>query len=326
MHTHKLLHCMLLASLLASAQKDWVYPRVICTGLGDRLGVLLSLAAASRAYTNMTIVFRWCGVEGRELAVLDNPQLLHSIRHWNGYVYPLSELHSHFPQLPPGVKPVEEWPPARGGLLLSDGLGLPFLPSLGHAIFQAEGRPRLTADEFQRAYKEAALLLQPASVRGHFDIVVHLRAWDENTPYFDIQPQHFCTLQVLEALVAEPSTLGLTIGVLSHDRIWAKKMLGPRFRRLLLRQASPWEDMALLLSARRGIIQHASGGWSSFSSVPALARPHVTLINTYYGPDEHRFDYFERALNGSSGGLRCHQLPIFVAKMGLGGWASPTTI
>lgn len=167
------------------AKEEWSYRRSICTGLGDRLGVILSLAAVARAYNNGSMItFRWCQTDGAVQAALDNPLHMRYIPGWTGYSYPLWELHAHF-ELPPGVRIVGEWSEADPQPLLSDLgsasipplQGLPFLPSLGHAIFAAEGKPRLTASAFRQAYEESARMLRPLSVAAELDIIVHLRAW-----------------------------------------------------------------------------------------------------------------------------------------------------
>ncbi len=57
---------------------------------------------------------------------------------------------------------------------------------------------------------------------------------------------------------------------------------------------SAYDDFSLLLGAS-GIVQHAWGGWSSFSTVPALASG-AALINTFRGVP-HRYGLF-RAQGG----------------------------
>jgi hypothetical protein len=59
----------------------------------------------------------------------------------------------------------------------------------------------------------------------------------------------------------------------------------------LVHGSSPLQDMSLALSAT-AIVQHASEGWSSFTSVPALAK-RIPMINTFDGAN-HRFDLFGR--------------------------------
>jgi hypothetical protein len=316
---------VLFGTKLVSAEDELlVYRRSICTGLGDRLGMLLSLSAAAQAYGNMSIVFRWCGEEAKSQLALDNPLHFHFIPGWTGFYYTLEELHSLFPQLPPHVRLVEEWPSSPALRTLSDEgdkarfppvQGLPFLPAAGHRIFAAEGRPPLTEAAFREAYTAVAALLQPAPgyMRARFDVLVHMRGMDHNTAFADMAPQSFCTVAVLTALAEDPRTAALKVAVMSHKRRWAKQTLGPRFRQLVLRQMGALQDMALLLSVRRGIVQHASGGWSAFSNVPALARPHIALLNTYRGLDEHRFSYFQRHYNISlSNAFRCHETAGFV--------------
>jgi hypothetical protein len=57
----------------------------------------------------------------------------------------------------------------------------------------------------------------------------------------------------------------------------------------LVHSSSAFQDLSLALSAV-AIVQHASEGWSSYTSVPAMAHG-IPLINTFAG-HEHRFDLF----------------------------------
>ena len=306
--------------ILAAADADdnaWTYRRSMCTGLGDRFGILLSLAAAARAH-NGTVTFRWCAQPMRHN---DSPDLQRAIPGWRDYGYRLSDLHAHF-RLPDGLRIVGRWsaadPPAEisdtGSSRIPAVQGLPFLPTLGHEMFSVEGRPCVAPEAFRRAYREAAAQLRPsAAVPARFDVVVHMRAWDPNTAAVDMRDAHFCTRAVLGALLDANVT---RVAVLSHNRKWARRTLGARFRHLLLRQATPWEDMAMLLGgARRGIVQHASEGWSAFSSVPAFARPGVALINTYNSSAGHRFDYWRLYGPVPDGLYRCHETAAFVARV-----------
>ena len=313
-----ILFIMIAEAAVAARDDEWTYHRSMCTGLGDRFGILLSLAAAARAYhTNGTVTFRWCA---HPMQHNDSPDLQRAIPGWTGYGYRLSDLHAHF-RLPEGLRIVPQWSAADPSAEISDTgssripavQGLPFLPTLGHEMFAVEGRPCVAPEAFRRAYREAAAQLRPLAevVPARFDVVVHMRAWDRNTAAVDMQDAHFCTRAVLGALLDANVT---SVAVLSHDRKWARRTLGARFRRLLLRQATPWEDMAMLLDgARRGIVQHASEGWSAFSTVPAFARPGVALINTYGGQQQHRFDYWRLFGPIPDGLYRCHETAAFVA-------------
>ena len=69
------------------------------------------------------------------------------------------------------------------------------------------------------------------------------------------------------------------------------------------------EDMRLLLGAA-AIIQHASEGWSSFSSVPAMAKG-IPLLNTFSG-DGHRYDLFHANGHVPAEFYRCRQTRRFV--------------
>ena len=59
----------------------------------------------------------------------------------------------------------------------------------------------------------------------------------------------------------------------------------------LVHSQSAFQDLALALSAT-AIVQHSATGWSSYTSVPAMARG-IPLMNTYDGQN-HRFDLFAK--------------------------------
>ena len=75
-----------------------------------------------------------------------------------------------------------------------------------------------------------------------------------------------------------------------------------------------WDHMVLLLASRRGIVQHASEGWSAFSVVPALARA-LPLLNTgRWAQVLHHFERFAQWGAIPNGTLfMCEGLDAFVA-------------
>jgi len=72
------------------------FERDICTGLGDRLGLILTLAALARV-ENASVAFKWC---------TDHSPVMSRIRPhiplWNGYNFSLAELQNRF-NLPPEI-------------------------------------------------------------------------------------------------------------------------------------------------------------------------------------------------------------------------------
>ncbi len=77
----------------------------------------------------------------------------------------------------------------------------------------------------------------------------------------------------------------------------------------LVHSRSAFHDMALALSAV-AIVQHASEGWSSYTSVPAMAHG-IPLINTFAGRD-HRFDVFASHGDVPREFYSCQQTDAFV--------------
>ena len=311
-----------------------VYERVLCTGLGDRMGMLLSLAAVASAYNLTSVTMRWCADPMH--AAHNNPLHLKYIPEWEGYDYTLEALRTHL-RLPSGVRvrmyDAQEdvllradrstaWITDMGSARVPPMQGLPFLPWLGHELFAVAGRPaRVTRSRFEAAYASASHALVERAMTYDdaapvFDVVVHLRAWDVNTLAFaDYAAQHYCTRAALVRLTERQPNM--TVAVLSHNVTWARAVLGRTLRkkRLLLTPSYVWEDFNTLLAARRGIVQHASNGWSAFSSVPALARA-LPLLNTYDAPGaEHRFDFFAQYAPVPAPWYRCRDVDAFIARL-----------
>ena len=67
---------------------DWLYERVVCTGLGDRLGTIIALSAlASLQNSSFIVHVEWCTGPMR----VDSSHLLY-IPKWTGWHYSLKEL------------------------------------------------------------------------------------------------------------------------------------------------------------------------------------------------------------------------------------------
>ena len=303
-------------------EEEGVFERSMCTGLGDRLGMLLALAAVARAYNLTQVTMGWC-VDPMGVT-RNNPLHRHHIPGWTGFDYPLASLRAQL-HLPTGVRVVwSDVPQRRGAVVVSDMgstrvppmQGLPFLPWLGHELFAVGDRPRVTREAFEAAYADAGRQLSGRHAQV-FDVVVHLRAWDhKHYTSADYNPAHYCTRSALERIVE--AVPWLSVAVLSHNRTWARRVLGRRLRKRLLRAADVWEDMGVLLAAQRGIVQHAAEGWSAFSSVPSLARG-VPLLSTYASPrHEHRHAYFARFAPVPAHWFRCGDVEAFIARL-LGG-------
>jgi hypothetical protein len=304
---------------VGATEEEGVYTRSLCTGLGDRLGMLLALAAVARAYNLTRVTMGWC--VDPVGAFRNNPMHMHHIPGWTGYDFPLATLRERL-HLQEGVRLVlSDAPEVRGALAVRDTgsarvppmQGLPFLPWLGHEVFAVGDKPRVTRATFEAAYDAVRRDLW-ARHGYEFDVVVHLRVWDHNHyTSADYTPAHYCTRAALER-IAEAAPW-LTMAVLSHNRTWARAVLGRRLRKKLLRGADSFYDLGVLLSARRGLVQHASEGWSAFSTVASLARG-LPLLSTYASPHhEHRHAYFARFAPVPAHWMRCGDIEAFIARL-----------
>ena len=289
-----------------AACEEWVHHRNVCTGLGDRVCTLLALSAVARAF-NVTVHMRWCTDPMSAEAL--GPLHMRYIPAWTGWHYPLPA------RAPTGLRvAVEEQ--TQGPIIVDWASRVPpmqalqCLPRLGHELYQLPPRPPVSPADFQAAYYQAADELFPASSnRTKEEVVLHIRTRNHNTHARDERPSSFCTRAVLRMLLAA----GQPVVAITDGPKRARRVLGPAYRHLLRNASSDaWDDMARLADAR-GILQHASEGWSSYSGVPALAR-RVPLLNTFFAEtSEHRHDLF-----AAYGGLpphfyRCRDARLFVA-------------
>ncbi len=83
---------LLLSSLLIASNRaqDFLFDRPICTGLGDRVGTMLTLAALARHH-NATVGYLWC-----EDPSVIYPRIRSGIPRWSGYDYNLTEFKARF--------------------------------------------------------------------------------------------------------------------------------------------------------------------------------------------------------------------------------------
>ena len=283
--------------------QEYVYHKSICTGLGDRLGIVAMLGAVARAY-NVNITFCWC--DDPMLVVKQNPLHLQYIPRWIGWQYPLSD--QHFFEIPTGVNlvPGVEYCQKKAGSSyeVTDEAdmqwtppmeGLPSLPTLGHRMWSVSNRAAVSPEVFRRAYREAALELRPRGFIHHqqVDVVLHVRAPDRNTYNRKEHVQRsFCTREAVHAVLQ--ANHGVVV-VTNRPNYTRRHVLGAQLSNAVVFHShdSEWEDLELLFGAR-AILQHASGGWSAFSAIAALARG-IPLLNTYRDRNyEHRVDFFAR--------------------------------
>lgn len=270
----------------------WHYETPICSGLGDRLGLVFSLSAlASLHGENTTVWMEWC-TDSRKV-LLNNGLFYQYIPYWTGWQYSLEELRGYM-QMPPNVKffssderaPMVPWARSvtTGGGELPGKDGIPQVSTLYWRALKLSGDQRTwTRAQYVQAYKNVPLV--PVSEAAFPYVLVHFRGPDRNTHVRD--EIHFCTRRVISTLW---TTTKAHMRVISNNVSHALKWLdGLPSLEIVHSGNNAFADMQLAMNAA-GIVQHASEGWSSFTSVPAMAKS-VPLINTYEG-EGHRHGGF----------------------------------
>ena len=291
---------------------DWLYERAVCTGLGDRLGTIIALSALASLHNSSFIVhMEWC--TDPMLVTLQNPLHLQYIPKWTGWDYPIVKLRATM-TLPDNIHLFtagQEPIPLQPGIIEEAGT-VPSWQGIMHtstlycrAITLGAVQRHWNTHECEKAYREAGDRVLP-KLRNAEDqpyVLVHFRSPDDNTHARD--EVNFCTQTVLQELHAA----GLYMMAISNNHSFSMQWLRGLPSMHLVHASSPLQDMSLALSAT-AIVQHASEGWSSFTSVPAMARG-IPLINTFEGSD-HRFDLFRSHGQVPRELYTCEQLGAFV--------------
>lgn len=289
---------------------DWLYPRLVCTGLGDRLGTILALSALASLHNSSYVVhMEWCTDPMRV-----DPLHLAYIPGWTGWDYPLETLHSTL-TLPPNVRLflMGRTPSKPAPALVTEGGSVPIWDGLMHtntmfcrAMGMGETGTAWSTRECETAYRKAGAHLLSSSSHPALDlpyILVHFRGANSNTVAGD--ESSFCTQAVLRRLHAEKVYMKVISNNHSLSMQWMRGLPSVH----LVHSSSAFQDMVLALSAV-AIVQHATAGWSSYTSVPAMARG-IPLINTFTGSN-HRFDLFSRHGKVPREFYRCSETAAFV--------------
>jgi hypothetical protein len=275
--------------------QHWLYDNPICTGLGDRFGIILALSALASLHSNSSheavVHMEWCTEPER--ALLGNHQLKKWIPEWTGYDYPLETLHASF-TLPANIRlyTTSQQPTLhfRERRVLHGG-SVPAWEAMSQtstlyckALLMARDL-NMSTQECEMAYKEAGRQVRVRNATEDIPyVLVHFRSPDRNTNVRDEKP--FCTHTVLREL----HRAGAYMKVISNNHSFSMQWLRSLpFSVQLVHSKSAFQDLALSLSAT-AIVQHSSTGWSYYTSVPAMAKG-IPLINTYTGQN-HRFDLF----------------------------------
>ena len=274
-----------MGAAIGMAAEIWVYDRTICSGLGDRLGAMLTVATLAHI-AGVQVEMEWCSLEeGRNYG-----NIKEHIPTWVGYNYSLTEFEGAF-WLPRNVRWVERFSDTTRPKVSYVGNELPAHEALDQAYTTASRTTRLHKtvhpDDFIRAYYIVGAQLAPR-VQPERNVVLHVRAPGVNNyaPRAVRELSFFCTRKVLASVLRA----GYEVVVVSDDLQHARDVLEPYVDALTFVDGAPFDHMAILLGAL-GIIQHCTMGYSSYSSVPAMARG-IPLINTYKGED-HRYVLFQ---------------------------------
>lgn len=288
---------------------DWLYERAVCTGLGDRLGTIIALSALASLHNSSFIVhMEWCTDPMR----VDLSHLVH-IPKWTGWHYSLERLRKTI-TLP---KNIRLFLPGRGpntfsaGLVREEGV-VPIWNGNMHTntlycqtLTMLSVRRQRTTHECETMYHSAGSQVKPVKQIGQPHVLVHFRSPDDNTCIQGRDEKPFCTQTVLQELHAA----GLYLMVISNNHSFSMQWLRGLPSMHLVHASSPLQDMSLALSAT-AIVQHASEGWSSFTSVPAMARG-IPLINTFNGSN-HRYEQFRSHGKVPRELYTCEQMGAFV--------------
>lgn len=306
---------------------SYVYDRAVCTGLGDRVGAMMALATLAHLH-RVEVVFRWCG-DPSEIY----PSQRRFMPRWHGFDYNLTEFRARFlpPAFPltvvtPDLSAEQRRSPRKitwQGLEVPAEAGLDQVYTTAFRAMQVPGRPAVGGGEYLGSYRAVAgsVVDRARSANAHVTggrapyVAVHMRGPDENTyepsPGFHDRPEYFCTGKVLRRLLKRVP--GARVLVTSNNASWARGLI--RSRRVeFLTDTNAYDDFALFLGAS-GIVQHANGGWSSYSSNPAMMAG-VPLITTYHRHlQHHRFDVFENYGGVPENFHDCREINAFAAQV-----------
>jgi hypothetical protein len=288
---------------------NWLFDAAICTGLGDRLGYMVSLSALARLNDNSTVVMEWC--EDAQRASLANPLHLKFIPQWTGWKYPLHTVLAHI-TIPSNVEfyPDGRPPPFKFKLVTSNHQapaieGIPFTSTLYWKALKL-GDGIWSSEDYRQAYLNAGKEITsraPKREAGKPYVLAHFRCPDHNTHQRD--ERSFCTRKVIRRLNAA----GVDLIVITNNQELTSLWLEGLHSVQIVEQGTAWTDMQLALGAA-AIVQHASEGWSSYTSVPAMAKE-IPLINTYKGI-RHRYSFFSQYGDLPPEFFSCSQFKRFV--------------
>jgi len=264
------------------------FARPLHSGLGDRFGVYLSVAAIAHV-TGHVAVCGWSNdpaASKRDYAwrdIADRMRLPAELRILDEAAF------RDFAQQHPAPLPEITF----DGNALPATEGFDCVYTLAHRTMALAGFP-ISAEAMARAYRQVGRAWEvQVPYRKRFNarryVALHLRGSDRW-----IAPEHrlkhFETHLVLESI---PRKLDIVAVSDDAELLDFYKALFPRLIVPKRKHGGLTQDLVDLDIVMRAaaIIQHATEGWSAFSSVPAQAKG-VPLLNTAVGGDFNRLDLF----------------------------------
>jgi hypothetical protein len=299
-----------------SRGQDYLFDRPICTGLGDRVGTMLSLAALARHH-NATIGYLWC-----EDPSVIFPSLRARVPSWHGFDYNLTEFKTRFRPPPeivfvsdlndPALQRLPKVVWGQDSMPIPSEQGSDSIPQIAWLTMRLPLPGRVDyINQFQERYREIAAPIAAAqagaAVHGPY-ILLHMRGQDDNSYQGAMdEAENYCTGKAVKALLK--LKLGVPVYAISNNISWANEVLEGRVP-ILDEGGSAFDHFSLLISAK-AVIQHGWGGWSSYSSVPALIAG-TPMLNTYDPAlSHHRFRLFKSQLGVPANFYDCTQIPEF---------------
>lgn len=308
----------------------YVYDRAVCTGLGDRVGALMTLATLASIH-DIQIVFRWCG-DPSEIF----PRMHKHMPGWHGFNYSFREFQHrfwpgqlHVKLITPHLLSIHKQSPNK---VIWEGLSdTPAEAGIDHVYTTAwkavivPGGMEINYESYKKAYKRIAKQVLQHTLMHNSEkiasglkpkyIALHMRGPDDNT-YNSFVGCHdnfelYCTKRVLKRILKTyPS---VKIVVLTNNVTWTNALLNhPRIQ--IMENSSAYDDFALLLGSS-AIVQHANYGWSSFSSNPSMIAG-VPLITTFKQHlQHHRLGWFQKYGGIPEEFYDCSQTNQFIDKL-----------
>jgi len=317
----------------AMPEPEYLYDRTVCTGLGDRIGALMTLATLSRMYYK-TIYFKWC----------EDPSEIYTSQHrymphWYGFDYNLTEFKERFWGFAEkngirvmiiNITQAKQMESQKMKSVKFIGNEIPAHEGLDHIyttsfkttqIYDFQDGPNFVAN-----YRWVSRMFLLYAMINNADIVerkpsryivLHMRGFDMNT-YTPYETCHdnaelYCTGEVIKQVVKQMPNASMPILAISNNISWASDLI--RHSKIkLLENTSEYDDFGLLMGAA-GIIQHANFGWSSYSNNPAMIAG-IPLISTYKeDKPNHRFVFFQQHGQVPQEFYGCRNTEAFIRKL-----------